>query len=50
VASALGHHQDPSRTLALAPSHQWVVRGTGHVDLISNPAVFEKIDEWLRQR
>jgi hypothetical protein len=48
VASALGHHADPSRALALAPLQQWVAHGTGHQDLVSNPAVFRRIDEWLQ--
>jgi hypothetical protein len=48
VASALGHHREPSRDLSLAPSHQWVARGTGHLDLVSSPAVFRKIHHWLR--
>jgi hypothetical protein len=48
VASALGHHDEPSRRLSLPPSHQWVARGTRHVDLVSDPAVFRKIRTWLR--
>jgi hypothetical protein len=47
VASALGHHRDPDRTLRLEPSHQWVAGGTHHFDLVRDPAVFRKIGRWL---
>jgi hypothetical protein len=48
VASALGHHRDPGRTLALPASHEWVAHGTHHLDLVSDPAVHRRIRRWLR--
>jgi hypothetical protein len=47
VASALGDHRDPSRRLSLPTSHQWVAHGTSHLNLVSDPAVFQRIRQWL---
>jgi hypothetical protein len=47
VASALGHHRDPERTLAFAPGREWVAPGTGHFDLLSSGAVYERVRRWL---
>ena len=47
IESALGRHQEPARTLAFAPSDQWVVHGMTHRDLLTRAAIYHKIREWL---
>lgn len=47
VASALGHHRDPERTLAFASGRTGIVPGTGHLDLLSSPAVFGRLRDAL---
>ncbi|HMM34377.1 MAG TPA: alpha/beta hydrolase [Thermoanaerobaculia bacterium] len=47
VASALGHHRDPERTLAFAPGRTWIAPGTGHLALLASRAVYERIRQWL---
>jgi hypothetical protein len=47
IDSALGRHQAPARTLAFAPSDQWVVHGITHRDLLTRAAIYHKIREWL---
>lgn len=47
VASALGQHPDPERRLGFAPDCQAVVRDTGHLDLLSSPAVYALLRQWL---
>jgi len=47
VASALGHHRDPERTVAFAPGRTWIAPGTGHLDLLGSPAVYERVRQWL---
>lgn len=47
VASALGHHRDPERTLAFAPGRTWIAPATGHLDLLSSPVVFGRIRDAL---
>ncbi|HEY8975174.1 MAG TPA: alpha/beta hydrolase [Burkholderiaceae bacterium] len=48
VASALGKHRLARRTLKFAPSHQRVFDDTNHMQLLSSPAVFEQLRDWLR--
>ena len=45
--SALGRHNDPRLTLSFAKSRQWVGYGMNHWDLLSHPAVYEQIRNWL---
>ena len=45
--SALGRNNDPRRTLSFAKSRQWVGYGMNHWDLLSHPAVYEQIRNWL---
>ncbi|MBI1945636.1 MAG: alpha/beta fold hydrolase [Deltaproteobacteria bacterium] len=45
VASALGRHDDPARTLRFAET--LVVRGASHLDLLSHPVVFAQLLAWL---
>ena len=47
VDSALGVHPDPRYALHFPPSHQWLARGTGHLDLVSDERVFERVARWL---
>ncbi len=47
LASALGRHADPSRTLAFAPERQWVGLRMGHLDLLSRPEVYAQLRAWL---
>ncbi len=49
VASALGRHRDPARSLAFPPERQWIATETGHLDLMSRRDVYERIAEWLAQ-
>ena len=47
VASALGQHRNPGRHLDFAPDRQAVVHDTGHLELLSSPAVYGLLREWL---
>jgi len=47
VASALGQHGDPRMDLNFAPARRWVAHGTGHLDLLSSPAVYRQLQRWL---
>lgn len=47
VDSALGRHVRPELTLAFPADHQWIALGTGHIDLLSSEAVYEKLRAWI---
>jgi len=47
VASALGHHRDPARTLAIPAERQWVGREMGHLELLGRPEVYQQVGRWL---
>jgi pimeloyl-ACP methyl ester carboxylesterase len=47
VASALGRSPLRSHVLRLPPSHRWVARGVGHLDLLQSDAVGRKLLLWL---
>jgi hypothetical protein len=47
LASALGRHARPTRDLRIAPSRAFVARGVNHLDLLSNPLVYERLRRWL---
>ncbi|MCI1710031.1 MAG: GPI inositol-deacylase [Chiayiivirga sp.] len=47
--SALGRHDDASRTLSFAPDAQWIAYRTNHMELLSRPEVGERLAEWLRR-
>ena len=47
VDSALGVHANARYALRFPPSHQWLACGTGHLDLMSNARVFERVARWL---
>lgn len=50
VASALGHHPDPDRALPFPKSRQWIAYETSHLDLLSDPAVADRLLRWLEQK
>lgn len=45
--SALGRHDDPAFRLEVPREHQRIVYRTGHLDLLSSPAVAEQLKTWL---
>jgi pimeloyl-ACP methyl ester carboxylesterase len=47
LASALGRHADPSRTLDFAAERQWVEPRMGHLELLSRPEVYAQLRRWL---
>lgn len=47
VASALGHHTDPARTLAIPTGRQWVGQEMGHLELLGRPEVYRQLGRWL---
>ncbi|MDP3522309.1 MAG: alpha/beta hydrolase [Hydrogenophaga sp.] len=47
LRSALGQHDDPAHQLAFAPEHQCVLYRTGHLGLLSSPAVTAQLLRWL---
>lgn len=47
VDSALGRHRDPRRALGIPLAQQAVVRDTGHLALLSSPAVAAQLRQWL---
>ncbi len=49
LASALGRHADPARTLAFPDDRQWIARETGHLDLLNRRDVYERMATWLGQ-
>jgi hypothetical protein len=49
IASALGHHADPRFVLDFPAGHTWIAHETGHLDLLSKPAVYRRVREWLAQ-
>lgn len=50
VASALGHHPDPKRTLPFPKSRQWIAYETNHLELLNDPAVADRLLRWLKQK
>ena len=47
VPSALGHHQDPTRSLAFTKSRQWTGHDMNHMDLLDRKIVYRRIRKWL---
>jgi hypothetical protein len=47
VASALGQHADPARSLAFPPERQWIAVDTGHIALMHSPQVAAQLLRWL---
>ena len=48
VASALGHHAEPARSLPFPASRTRVFSGMKHLDLLSRPEVVEQVGAWLK--
>jgi len=47
VASALGHHDDPRRELAIDASRRHVIHRANHMALLGHPEVYEHLSSWL---
>jgi hypothetical protein len=43
VASALGRHTDRRMALGIPAARRWIIYGTGHLDLLGSPAVYERL-------
>lgn len=50
VASALGQHDDPDRSIGFAKSRRWIGYGMNHLDLLSHPDVADRLLRWLAPR
>jgi hypothetical protein len=48
VPSALGIHPSPHLHLHLPPTHQHILYGSNHLDLLHKPEVFDKLKAWLQ--
>ena len=46
--SALGRHQDPTRTLDFPEHRQWIGYGMNHLGLLNRPEVFAQLKAWLQ--
>lgn len=49
LASALGCHAESDRNLMFPQSRQWIACETGHFDLLSSRAAYERIRQWLEE-
>lgn len=47
MQSALGQHVEAARKLCFPDDHQWIAEGVGHLDLLSDAGVYERMREWL---
>jgi PGAP1-like protein len=47
VASALGHHPDPTLSLAFGSADTHIFHGMNHMELMHSPAVTQKVAQWL---
>jgi hypothetical protein len=47
VASALGRHHHPQRTLAFPPARRWIARDTTHFGLLGRRHVYAQLRKWL---
>ena len=47
LASALGRHPRPGRTLAFGRERQWVGHRMNHLDLLDHPEVYAQLRRWL---
>jgi len=45
--SALGRHKKADLNLLFPDTHQWIARDMNHLDLLSQPEVYETIKQWL---
>jgi len=49
LRSALGQHDDPARSLAFGRDDQCVFYRTGHLQLLSDQAVGQRVGRWLQE-
>ena len=49
LQSALGQHADPARRLEFPEANQWIAEGVGHLELLGNPEVYDRIRNWLAE-
>jgi pimeloyl-ACP methyl ester carboxylesterase len=47
VKSALGQHENAGKNLNFKKDHTWIAYENSHLDLLSNPKVYQKIKEWI---
>lgn len=47
VASALGRHADPLRSLPMVEANLWVGHNMNHLDLLGRAEVYQQIRQWL---
>ncbi|MDZ7832127.1 MAG: hypothetical protein U5L07_10285 [Desulfobacterales bacterium] len=45
--SALGVHKNPALNLSIPESRQWIGRNMNHMDLLSHPAVYQRLRHWM---
>ena len=50
LRSALGRHDAPAHSLAFGPHGRVIVYRTGHMQLLSDPAVGRAVAEWLARK
>ncbi len=48
IQSALGRHPDPRFDLGFPPERLWIAHETSHLDLLSSPAVYHHVRDWIR--
>lgn len=48
IKSALGQHKDPAKNLNFKKANTWIACESNHMDLLSNPKVYNKIRTWMR--
>lgn len=47
VDSALGQHLDTDLNLGIPQQHKWLSADTGHLGLLSDPEVYQRLKRWL---
>jgi pimeloyl-ACP methyl ester carboxylesterase len=47
IKSALGQHKDPTKNLNFKKANTWIAYENNHMDLLSNPKVYNKIKTWM---
>jgi hypothetical protein len=47
LSSALGQHDDPTRSLSFPEGRQYIAHAMNHWDLLNRPAVYHQIVHWL---
>lgn len=48
VDSALGRHKSAGRSLPFEDDKQWTAQGVGHLGLLNDPTVMDRVAHWLR--